>query len=836
MRLTPRPKQRPKATGGSTQIVDPALGDPNHLLQHSKTCVDRLAALQKAGCRIALLGFGEKGGRDLFDLDPVYDWYVEKVNEHAMTCNIMVVSLTLKLVSDQITLFDRYHVKNLPDNRQALAGFVMDCASLLHIMRLVEHVKKKLNDVASLSSLPSLAARCVEFACRVEQRVQEPALLSSCARCTLFKKSDVSACRLQHVFSGREEKIRQELLCSKLFPGRSWSLWLDGFFNIPKAENRSETRAMWSEEKAVHPLEYDPLPLLLRKEMYKSCGVSATSWRYQPVAGYDVWFVMNAWEMAKLRRYYLHSDLEAGTDTREEIWRSWQSGFKPIPDPCEPSKVYAEDFTCPKEFAAALKQYEKMQAVCRELTQIQHDFGKLIDAFVDFLLVVPPSDGENASTSAMKWKFNPHLGFCCLERGLAMESDFGKYAFQQLAEWSSHVYVDWLALYECSLDVDVLILHTEVHISEVTDADCERSMQTRRWGRKFTSESIHVEHGQQMLGWIRSSSEVPGVPTTIDGFGSARVVTSCLLPPEPVLVVAMLPSRVEQRVQEPALLSFCARCTLFKKSDVSACRLQHVFSGREEKIRQELLCSKLFPGRSWSLWLDGFFNIPKAENRSETRAMWSEEKAVHPLEYDPLPLLLRKEMYKSCGVSATSWRYQPVAGYDVWFVMNAWEMAKLRRYYLHSDLEAGTDTREEIWRSWQSGFKPIPDPCEPSKVYAEDFTCPKEFAAALKQYEKMQAVCRELTQIQHDFGKLIDAFVDFLLVVPPSNGENASTSVMKWKFNPHLGFCCLERGLAMESDFGKYAFQQLAEWSSHVYVHLLAVYESALDFDVLFLH
>ena len=105
-----------EATRGSTQIVDPALGDPNQLLQDSQACVDRLAALQKAGCKIALLGFGERAGHEVFGLDPVYDWYVKE------TCNIMVVSLTLKLVSDQITLFDRYHVKNLPANRQALTA------------------------------------------------------------------------------------------------------------------------------------------------------------------------------------------------------------------------------------------------------------------------------------------------------------------------------------------------------------------------------------------------------------------------------------------------------------------------------------------------------------------------------------------------------------------------------------------------------------------------------------------------------------------------------------------------------------------------------------------
>ena len=148
-----------------------------------------------------------------------------------------------------------------------------------------------------MASLPSLAVRCVELACRVEQRVQDPALLSFSCKRALFEKSDVSSCRAQHVFSGRDEKIRQEILCSKVFRGRSWSLWLDGFFNVPEEDDCSESRLMWSEEKAVNPLAYDSLPLRLRKVIFKSNGFSATSWRYQPAAGYDVWFVMSAWEM-----------------------------------------------------------------------------------------------------------------------------------------------------------------------------------------------------------------------------------------------------------------------------------------------------------------------------------------------------------------------------------------------------------------------------------------------------------------------------------------------------------------------------------------------------------
>ena len=79
---------------------------------------------------------------------------------------------------------------------------------------------------------------------------------------------------------------------------------------------------------------------------------------------------MNAWEMAKLRRYYLHGEWDDGVHMWNDIWESWQSGFKPIPDPHQPSAGYAEDFSCLKDFEAALKEHERLQAVCRELTHV----------------------------------------------------------------------------------------------------------------------------------------------------------------------------------------------------------------------------------------------------------------------------------------------------------------------------------------------------------------------------------------------------------------------------------------------------------------------------------
>ena len=80
----------------------------------------------------------------------------------------------------------------------------MDCASLLHIARLVEHAKRKLNDVGTMASLPSLAVRCVELACRVEQRVQDPALLIFMPRAH-FLRSPMFA--KEHPSVGSEEII-----------------------------------------------------------------------------------------------------------------------------------------------------------------------------------------------------------------------------------------------------------------------------------------------------------------------------------------------------------------------------------------------------------------------------------------------------------------------------------------------------------------------------------------------------------------------------------------------------------------------------------------------------
>ena len=59
------------------------LGDALGLLEDKKTCIDRLAALQQNGCRVALTGPGEDTGKYRYKLDPVYDWYVNEIDAYA---------------------------------------------------------------------------------------------------------------------------------------------------------------------------------------------------------------------------------------------------------------------------------------------------------------------------------------------------------------------------------------------------------------------------------------------------------------------------------------------------------------------------------------------------------------------------------------------------------------------------------------------------------------------------------------------------------------------------------------------------------------------------------
>ena len=183
--------------------------------------------------------------------------------------------------------------------------------------------------------------------------------------------------------------------------------------------------------------------------------------------------------------------------------------------PMQPLPVFAEDFSSEKSSAAALEEYDRLQASCQGLKDIQDDLGKMVDAFVDFLLAVPAMDGEDALTSAMNWKFNPRLAFLCLQRGLALASDFGKYAYQHLADWSSHVYVRWLAIYQSGFNVPVASQHNTVSMAEVAATDHNVFSKTkRRWARRCDFEPY---------------ARVPQLPDCLDGdsFEVAVSKTSC---------------------------------------------------------------------------------------------------------------------------------------------------------------------------------------------------------------------------------------------------------------------------------------------------------------------
>ena len=56
---------------------------------------------------------------------------------------------------------------------------------------------------------------------------------------------------------------------------------------------------MWSEEKGVYVTPFSHLPCSLKEEACRAVGVTADKWMFQPASGYSVWFMLNAWEMAK---------------------------------------------------------------------------------------------------------------------------------------------------------------------------------------------------------------------------------------------------------------------------------------------------------------------------------------------------------------------------------------------------------------------------------------------------------------------------------------------------------------------------------------------------------
>ena len=138
-------------------------------------------------------------------------------------------------------------------------------------------------------------------------------------------------------------------------PGRSWTLCLDGFFNVvPSNDSSSEPVLIWSEETAARTVSYSSLSSLLRKELFEFSGTAAGSSMFQSASGYDVWFMLNVWEIAKLRRYYLHGGRDEAATLSENIWGSCNRGLKPVPDAAEPSPVCAENFESEAGYTAAL--------------------------------------------------------------------------------------------------------------------------------------------------------------------------------------------------------------------------------------------------------------------------------------------------------------------------------------------------------------------------------------------------------------------------------------------------------------------------------------------------
>ena len=123
--------------------------------------------------------------------------------------------------------------------------------------------------------------------------------------------------------------------------------------------------------------------------------------------------------------------------------------------------------------------------------------------------------------------------------------------------------------------------------------------------------------------------------------------------------------------------------------------------------------------------------------------------------------------------------YHSVAGYDVWFVMNAWEMAKLRRYYLHGGWDGAADVWETFGNPGKLASSEFRIPCSRLQCTPRISAARKIWLQRWRKYQRLRSICRGLTQIQHDFGKMIDAFVDFLLVVPPTNGEDALARLLK---------------------------------------------------------
>ena len=224
------------------------------------------------------------------------------------------------------------------------------------------------------------------------------------------------------------QSMRQEVLLHKLFPGRAWTLWLQGFFDVPvqgDCEARVPAR-MWSEEKGVYVTPFNHLPCSLQEEACRAVGVAADNWMFQPASGYSVWFMLNAWEMAKLRAYYLHGPWQDAVELWTGVWSSWLQGPHPFPETTAPSMPCCSDFRNSLDFDEARKAFDAALQFHLRMSEIRTDFDKAVDCFEQFLLCIP------AFTRASDWKFNPKLALDCLQLGLPLSSAFGKHAIAEL--------------------------------------------------------------------------------------------------------------------------------------------------------------------------------------------------------------------------------------------------------------------------------------------------------------------------------------------------------------------------------------------------------------------
>ena len=148
---------------------------------------------------------------------------------------------------------------------------------------------------------------------------------------------------------------------------------------------------------------YKDLPVTLRREFYECFGVTPRTWLFQPAAGYTCWFMLNAWEMAKLRTYYLHGPFDDGVEVWEAMMQDWCRGPHPVP---------VRRPLCYRIVARSRRRPNSVQ-LCMFMR------GP-VDVFVQFLSVVPGNEEDDALTCAMEYMFNPAMALTCLQLGLCL--------------------------------------------------------------------------------------------------------------------------------------------------------------------------------------------------------------------------------------------------------------------------------------------------------------------------------------------------------------------------------------------------------------------------------